>query len=282
MKLIKIIVMMIIAALSFETFAFEKIPNASAKHLKVTKGKEIRTGIVFINGQYIPAPYKVDRWGTGIRINGNFVSGQVVPWNEFVKTQAGAKANKSEVGGGASEDSAEEEDSGDDFGSDDLFGDDDDFGSLDDLFDDEPKAKKSSAAPAKKVAKKKAKKPTVKITYTFDGEFVPNEKTKSMVATINSRRADIDLKLRRGSMIFFGDKYTNVVVDKGAALKLLEKLPELQQRSSSAEELIQGIRATRMEYLSQDICRDLFSHKSDYYQLKQLREKLQVNASLGL
>ena len=67
--------------------AFPPIPKASAKALGATKGKPFTEGLVFVNGKFIPPPYVVERWGTGIRINKIPVTGQIVPWSEFLKTQ---------------------------------------------------------------------------------------------------------------------------------------------------------------------------------------------------
>ena len=67
--------------------AFPPIPKVSAKALGATKGKPFTEGLVFVNGKFIPPPYVVERWGTGIRINKIPVTGQIVPWSEFLKTQ---------------------------------------------------------------------------------------------------------------------------------------------------------------------------------------------------
>lgn len=274
MRKIVLMVMFVFAALT--ALCFEAIPKASAKNLGATGGKEIKTGVVFVNGKFIPGPYKVQRWGTGIRINGQFVTGQVVSWNDFVKTQPGAERIETSVGGGSS--ASDEDDGGDieDDGGDsmdDLWADDDDMG-LDDLFDDEPKAKK--AAPAKKPSAKKkaAKKPTKKVTYKLKGEFAHNDQTKALLKKINDFRSDIDRQLRLGGMICFGDRYSRVIMDKGPAMKLLEKLPELQQSSTSADELINGIRALRMDFIPRDLCREFYQNRVDYHNLQQLRKKL--------
>lgn len=277
----KVLLMAIVAMAAFSALCFEAIPKASAKNLGATGGKEIKTGLVFINGKFIPGPYKVQRWGTGIRINGQFVTGQVVSWNDFVKTQPGAEKVETLIGG----DSSASEDSGDDLmddgdSMDDLWADDDDMG-LDDLFDDEPKpAKKASAKKAP--AKKKAKKPTKKVSYKLKGEFAHNDQTKALLNKINSARSDIDRQLRLGGMICFGDKYSRVTMDKGPAMKLLENLPELQQSSSSADELMAGIRQLRMDFISRDLCREFYQNRSDYHQLQQLRKKIKSDAKLGL
>lgn len=275
----KIALMLSIALMALSALCFEAIPKASAKNLGATGGKEIKTGIVFVNGKFIPAPYKVERWGTGIRINGQFVTGQIVSWNDFVKTQPGAERVETSVGGSSGDDD-EASSGGEDEPMDDLWADDDDDMGLDDLFDDEPKPKKSAAK--KPAAKKKAKKPTKKVTYKLKGEFVHNDQTKALINKINSTRADIDRHLRLGGMICFGDRYSRVTIDKGPAMKLLDKLPELQQNSSSPEELTAGIRLLRMDFISRDLCREFYLNRVDYHNLQQLRKKLKADAKLGL
>ena len=163
------------------TFAMPEIPLDSAKALGRARGRKIDTGLVFVNGKYISAPYIVERWGTGIRINGIQVTGQIVDWVEFLKTQEGFKLvpaenpPKSESGSDTQSDSL-----------DDLFSDDDssDAGesSLDDLFDDDPPpAKKKPASRARKPRRTKAAP-----SYSFEGEFAHNEASKALLQKINS------------------------------------------------------------------------------------------------
>ena len=77
--------------------AMPEVPMDSAKALGVTKGKAFRSGLVFINGKYLPPPYVVSRWGTGLRINNKPVTGQIINWTEFLKTQSGVKVSKTEA-----------------------------------------------------------------------------------------------------------------------------------------------------------------------------------------
>ena len=184
---------------------FKRQPAEAATALKRVIGKPISTGYVFIDGKYIPPPYKVERNGLVIRVNNMQVTNPVVPWEEFVKTQDGVTVSKTMVGGGeapAEEAPAPEpeEENLDD------WDDDDSASSLDDLFDDDPKPKAAKKKPVakKKPAKPKVKKPTVQVTYTFTGEFTPNEKSKALVAKINAERTRIDAKLRAGGFYFFG------------------------------------------------------------------------------
>ena len=61
-----------------------------AKALKITRGKQIKTGLVFLNGKYLPAPYVVERYGNALRINGIQVTRALIPWGRFLLTQEGA------------------------------------------------------------------------------------------------------------------------------------------------------------------------------------------------
>ena len=72
--------------MALSSFGFQPLPKESAA-LGVTKGKPISSGFVFVNGKHLKPPYVVERWGTGIRINRTQVTGPLVSWEEFLKTQ---------------------------------------------------------------------------------------------------------------------------------------------------------------------------------------------------
>ena len=48
---------------------FEQVPRQALVELKATIGKPFTAGLVFIDGKFIPPPYKVERYGTAFRIN---------------------------------------------------------------------------------------------------------------------------------------------------------------------------------------------------------------------
>ena len=96
-KVMRIWLMVAVALSAAAATAMPAIPKASATALGVTRGRSFSTGVVFLDGKYIEPPYVVERWGTGIRINGKPVTGQVINWNEFLKTQEVVKVSKSEV-----------------------------------------------------------------------------------------------------------------------------------------------------------------------------------------
>ena len=220
------------------SFAMPEIPFDSAKALGRARGKKIDTGLVFVNGKYISAPYVVERWGTGIRINGIQVTGQIIDWVEFLKTQQGFKAVPAE--------NPVKSESGSDSSSaslDDLFSDDDssDAGesSLDDLFDDDPKPKKKKRQPLFGTASR----PKPAASYTLSGDFTPNDASRALLKRINSVRTEIDRTLRSGGFICFGDSYLRVTGDAGTADKLLQRLPELLRDASGEDRFVSSIRA---------------------------------------
>ena len=125
------------------TSSFQKPPSASLKALRATVGKPFKEGYVFIDGRYLPPPYKVERWGTVLRINGVQVTSEIVPWDEFVKTQTGVTATKSESPLSDDIGAAEPEPEPEPEPEEEI---DDDDSSLDDLFDDDPAPKKKKPA----------------------------------------------------------------------------------------------------------------------------------------
>ena len=251
-------------------FAFQPIPKESAKALGVTRGKKFSTGVVFINGKYIEPPYVVERWGTGIRINSIPVSGQVIDWTEFLKTQPGVKVEKSEIAATPTKVSepvaapapAPVEDV--------------DASSLDDLFDDDPKPAK--AKPKAVVAAPLMPKPAKPaVTYVLSEKFKHNDDSTVLLKRINANRTEIDRTLRSGGFICFGDSYSQVQGDQRTLMELLEVLPELQQRSPDVQAFCAKIREAKLVYLNEVLCWDLFRNRADYRKLMERREKLKAD-----
>ena len=265
---------MVLTTVAMSVFAMPEIPLASAKALGVTKGKAFRSGLVFINGKYIEPPYVVARWGTGIRINNKPVTGQVIDWVEFLKTQPGFKVTKTEAPvaeqtpapeTGAPEPESEDSDSD---------------ASLDDLFDDDPKPKAKTAAKRKAAPRKQPAKPASSVSYSMDGEFAHNEASKALVKRINSVRTEIDRTLRTGGFICFGDSYQRVSGDSRTAYQLLEKIPEIQRDASSAESFASAARNGGMVYFTDELCHDLYRNRIDYRKLMDRREQWKKNKQL--
>ena len=279
------IVFVVVAMMATALMAFQPIPKASARALGVTRGKLFSKGLVFINGKYLPPPYVVERWGTGIRINSTPVTGQIVDWNEFLKTQPGVKTVTTEPESVAVSESAEPEAEAEATSeTQSVESAKADVNSLDDLFEDdsdENDVKKKPAAarstPKPKVVHKPAPKPRATVSYVLEGDFVPNEETKALVKRINQTRTDVDRTLRSGGFLCFGDKYPNLSGDSRLLKKLLSKLPELQQQATDEADFVSSAYAANIVYLNETLLRELYKNRIDYLQLKRLRAKLNDN-----
>ena len=292
-------------------FAFSPVPKASAKALGVTRGKSFSSGAVFVNGKFLEPPYVVERWGTGIRINKTPVTGQVVSWNEFLKTQPGVKVTKVEPKDEAPAPVAEEpaetnavaEAAEAPAPADSIAK----AESLDEIFDegeDKPKdegKEKAKGEEAKSEGEEKAKsegevekaksegegekakpKTKAKVVYSIDGPFVPNEASKALVTRINATRTEIDKILRSGGFVFFGDKYERVVGDRRILQDLLVKLPEVQMNAKDVEDFCTKARAAQLDYLNDVLRWELYKNRVDYLKLRKLREQMKEKDALGL
>ena len=261
----RITVLVMAMAVSMAAQAFEEVPWAAAKALGVTRGKQFSAGLVFINGKFIDPPYIVERWGTGIRINTIPVTGQVIDWSEFVKTQDPANVTKTMSDPSAQPPvqtyvpPAETKSDAD---------------ALDDLFDDNPVPKKnsSSSAYSYRAAPPRPKQATPK--YELTGKFVKNEASRALVKRINDQRTEIDGILRRGGFIFFGDGYSRVAGDARTAEAMIDVLPELMQRSEDVNSFRAGIRASGMVYINEIISGQIFGNKIDYRRLQERRQQI--------
>lgn len=291
-------------------FAFSPIPKDSAKALGVTRGKPFSSGVVFVDGKYVEPPYVVERWGTGIRINKIPVTGQLISWNEFLKTQDGVKIEKKVVMPAAPESESEppkeveseppketeseppkeaesEPEKEPDQPKQAATASDVDVSSLDELFGDSPTPEKPKpseepkrpspppkASPAEEPDRPKTPPvaPKTVTTYTLSGEFRRNAASRALLKRINASRTEIDKTLRAGGFICFGSKYMQVTGDKRILLLLLESLPGIQQRSESIEAFRAGVRAANLVFLNESLCDDLFRNRLDYRKLQERRE----------
>lgn len=253
-------------------WAFSEIPRESAKALGVTRGRKFSEGLVFVNGKFIPPPYCVERWGTGIRINKVPVTGQVIDWTDFLKTQPGYRTVTpapvvapvvEATPAPAVETAAPEDDYSDAL--------------LDDLFDDLPPAKPKAAKPKKTAAAAPAP-VSPPVSIVLDGAFVKNEATMALVKRLNAVRLEIDRALRSGGFICFGDGYARIAGDARAAAKLLEALPEIQMKAETVEAFRAAVRAANLVYLHELVSDDLFRNRIDYRRLLEHRQKLQKEA----
>ncbi|MBO5751616.1 MAG: hypothetical protein J6W10_05105 [Kiritimatiellae bacterium] len=257
---------------SVAAFAFEAVPKASAKCLGVTRGKPFSAGLVFVNGKYIEPPYTVERWGTGIRINSRPVTGQVVDWTDFLKTQDESRIEKkaaaprpvaAETPPPPVQQTSTQSDAD----------------ALDDLFDDEDESGSSSKKEVQSSVSYSrpavsAQPPKAEPVYVLKGDFVKNDASKALVKRINEQRTEIDGILRRGGFIFFGDGYSRVTGDSRTADAMLAKLPEIMQHSQDVHSFRQAIRSARMVYLNEILSAQLYDNRVDYRSLKERRQKI--------
>ena len=279
------LVVVVAVMMATAAMAFQPIPKASARALGVTRGKSFSKGLVFVNGKCLPPPYVVERWGTGIRINSTPVTGQIVDWNEFLKTQSGVKVVRTEPEPSAEpEPEPEAQEPTNEVQQ--VESAQADVNSLDDLFDDdsdETDVKKKptavSSAPKAKVVRKPAPppKPRATVSYVLEGDFVPNEETRALVKRINQTRTDVDRTLRSGGFMCFGDRYPSMSGDSRLLKKLLAKLPELQQQATEEAAFVSSAYAANIVYLNETLLRELYKNRIDYLQLKRLRAKLNDN-----
>jgi len=253
--------------LAFTAAAFSDVPRVSADALGVTKNSRlIDTGIVFINGKFLPPPYTVARWGTGLRVNGQRASGQVIAWDEFLKTQSGVKVEKPAASEPQEQSQPQPVELAPEPGADD-----DVAGSLDDLFDDDLSKKKVKPKPKRR---KTAKSATVAPSYSLSGDFVPNAASKALVAKINAARSEIDRTLRMGGFVLFGDGYSRISGDARTAERMMETLPGLLQKSESAEDFAAAVRDEHLLFLNGAACDDLYRSRIDYLKLREHCEQM--------
>ena len=251
--------------------SFGAVPKQALVELKATVGKPFSSGLVFIDGKFIPPPYKVERFGTAFRINGQQVTRQVIPWDEFLKTQPGVRIEQVEIAPSVPAESAAPETAAAEAAepADDDSDISDDF---DDLFDDNPKPKKRKA-PARAAAKKKPapqpSAPTVATKVVFDGTFRPNTRTKAMVDRLNKIRTDMEVMLRKGGTCFFGTRYSTVTADRAPTDMFLSAVPQAMRENSSYEDFASAVRAKGIVFLPESVLRDLFRNRLDYVKLQE-------------
>jgi hypothetical protein len=244
--------------------SFGAVPKQALVELKATVGKPFSSGLVFVDGKFIPPPYKVERFGTAFRINGQQVTRQVIPWDEFLKTQSGVRIEQTEIEPSAPSESAapepvvEESEPADDIS--------DDF---DDLFDDNPKPKKKTTRPAARKPAPKPSAPTVATKVVFEGEFKHNLKTKAMVTKLNKMRTNLEVALRNGRAYFFGTRYSTVTADRAPADMFLAAVPQAMKENSDYEEFASAVRAKGIVFLPESVLRDLFRNRLDYIKLQE-------------
>lgn len=285
-----------------------------ARALQITRGKQIDSGLVFLDGKFLSPPYVVERYGNALRINGIQVTRALIPWGRFLMTQEGAsvvteessapqsvtvepksepkpqpkpqpkpaaKLTRAEVAAGNYLES--------------LFDDDEtedecviidynetDFGTL--LPSKKQKAKPRVASVSKTAAEVPSTKqqpkpaeppqPRVRKRVQFNGTFVMNAKCKQMVERMNKRRAHVDTVLRNGGFVFFSSKHAWTTGDGGVCTRLLAKLPELMKDTNSEQEFLSKAIAAGFNFIQEDDLRLFYKNRIDCFKLIQRRNEL--------
>ena len=238
MKVKRLIACAAVVGLAWATQAaatFEKVPAEAQAALKGARGKPVRTGLVFVNGHYLPPPYTVARYGTAIFINNVQVTDQIVSWKLFLSTQAG--------GASATPAAAPEKKKG---------------SAIDDLFEDD--APPAAPAPAAKAE--------------GGSSFVPNVRTQQMLKRINDYRTEVNKRLLNGETCFFGTRYARVNVSGRLARSLLDVLPEAVRDAADGAELFARMKSKGFGFLTSALCADLIEHRADYAALVERRQKV--------
>lgn len=248
---------------------FEPCPAQAVANLKITSPrKPVRSGYVFVNGKYMPPPYRVTRHGTVLKINGTQVTGQIIPWSRFVDVpQSSVPAAK---GVSASPEKTVKKAPRKITTVDDLFADDSseeekpkssapDSSAIDELFGDGP-AKAPSAA-------------EIKAEAIANATFVKTPKTVSMVNRINTYRSDVHRQLLNGDICFFGTRYSQINVPNQLARKFLDALPSAIKECADASSLYTRLRSQGFVFVSRHICDELFSNIADSSLIEERRRK---------
>ena len=248
---------------------FEDCPPQAVANLKVTSPrKPVRSGYVFLNGKYMPPPYRVTRHGTVIKINGQQVTGQIIPWSKFVdlpqtevvKEKAPQSARKKVEAPAPKK-----------------------ITSVDDLFADEPEVPEKPKTPAQDTAAidelfgdGPAKAPSaseVRAEAIANAKFVKTPKTDSMVKRMNDYRSIIHRQLLNGDICFFGSKYSQINVPNQLSRKFLDVLPSAIQQSTDAFSLYTTLRSKGFAFVSRQISEELFANIADSSIIQERRRK---------
>ena len=277
----KRLALLVLAALPLHPLmaALPPVSFEVAKALKVTRGKSIRSGLVFVDGKYLPPPYVVERYGNALRINGVQVTTPLIPWSDFLRTQDGAVVTTETVQPATNEAPAAvaaPEPTPAPAATSQAVADITDWDDpLADLFADEKPAKKKTPT---RTSRPKPAKPVVRPPMTvtkveFNGDFAMNDKAKALVERLNRSRTRVDAYLREDGFICFGSTYAQVSGGAGAAKLLLARLPELQRDQTEHDDFITAARASGLGFLSEPILSDLFRNRLDYVKLVKLRNR---------
>ena len=283
--------------------AFATVPKQALVELKATVGKPFSAGLVFVNGKLLDPPYKVERYGTALRINGIQVTNEIIPWTAFLKTQPGARIEKIEVHQSADSPEAnsapvaaasvsEQEEMGPVVEEQEPETTAASIDDIDDLFDDDPKpAKKAGEAMAGEAAEEvpivktspqttpAPKHVTTKIV--FEGDFKHNSTTKKFLEKINKEREAVETTLRKGGSCFFGTRYKPVWRDRFLTEMFLSSMPDVMKDNTSFNQFSSAARAKGITFLSESVMRDLFRNRIDCFRLQARAKAIKDAGKMG-
>ncbi|MBO7166866.1 MAG: hypothetical protein J6V88_05000 [Kiritimatiellae bacterium] len=241
--------------------AFEQTPAAAVVNLKITSPKKpVRSGYVFVNGEYIQPPYRVVRYGTVIKINGKQVTGQVVPWKRFTnsaaapsstssaprRTESVKKTTKSAVT---------------------------EISALDALFDDAPAVSISAPSSSNEPEETSSSTSSASEDSNEEGEFVKDARTKALLLRINNYRNTIHRHLMDGGVYFFGVEYSQIYIPGNIAPGMLDVMVKAIKDSPDADSLHQLLRAKGYPFICKELCSDLLSNAVDTTKITERRRK---------
>ena len=220
---------------------FEKVPPPAVTALRIAKGKMISTGLVFVNGKLLPGPYIVSRHGTAIKVNREQVTGQVVPWSQFVAGGASRPAPRPVAAAPAAPPPPPSSE-------------------VDDLFEDAPAKPASSGRPSAPAPVAAPPPPA--------GDYVDTPRTRALLKRINEFRTDVDRTLRGNGMYFFGVRHAPVRVEARQAEALLAILPNALRDANDARQLQGVLRSHGITYLPPEVCADLMRDRALFMKIR--------------
>ena len=159
---------------------------------------------------------------------------------------------------------------------------------LDDLFDDETDAgegegEKKDEKPEKpqsSVVRQEVRSTKTIVSYSIDGDFVPNDASKALLARVNAKRTEIDKNLRMGGFVFFGNRYDPFVGNERMLQDMVKVLPDLMKTAANEKDFVAKAQATGLSYLGGRILRDLYRNRVDYPKLQKYRRRTAAGAEL--
>ena len=231
---------------------FEPVPEAARVALKGTRGKPFTAGLLFCEGACVMPPYRVARHGTALFVNDRQITGQVVPWANFLATQEGAAAAAPKPA--APKPVAKKPAPA---------------AASDDLFDEGPAP--AAATPAATPAPATAAEPVA---------FTENARSKALLKRVNAARLEVQRKLKAGYICFYGSRYARVIVEPRVAKALLAVLPEAIGDAADGADLAAKMRAKGFVFMSRELCEDLIRNRADYPKIRERRQAFEEEASL--